>query len=218
MNLYIVRHGQSAGNVEKSIYFKMLDCNIPLTKLGRTQAVESAKTIQRLTRETYNYSLAKFRGNIFYSFYKRAEETAKIIYDALNKSPNTTNIYEGSPVLREREWGGLRDIVNTNRKTEEHFNFFYKPTDGESFANAYDRVASFHQWLMMNHSETDNIVVAHGEFNKLYAMYLMRWSLDEFNKWRTPRNGEVMLFIDGKLSWRTPLTEKIVKNQSIVTQ
>lgn len=209
MKLYLVRHGQSTGNVDKSEYFKTPDSDIELTELGKVQIKISAERI-------LDFAGSSFFGNIFYSPYKRAKQSADIIDLAFSRSINSHAIinYEMDVRLREREWGELRDIVNRDMKTEGHFNFFYTPFGGESFANCYDRVASFHQWIMCNYPQTDTIVVAHGEFLKLYAMFLMRWELNEFEKWKTPRNGEVMLFEDNpwRLSDKTPLTEKTIKH------
>lgn len=224
MKLLLVRHSESNGNVDKSEYTRTLDCDIGLTEKGEAQARETAdKILELLDRRVV--------GNVFYSSYKRAAKTAEIIYNRLNEIETrrvklkrfeelneieTRHVklkrFEESPILREREWGGLRDIVTSGQKTEGHFNFFYRPLGGESFADCYNRVALFHQWLMACHPQDDNIIVAHGEFNKLYAMYLMRWSVKEFEKWRTPRNGEVMYFNDGELSEKTPLTLKVNKH------
>jgi broad specificity phosphatase PhoE len=206
MRLFLIRHGQSEGNVDKTKYFEKLDCEIELTELGGTQAVTAALDIADYCDES------RFAGNIFYSPYIRAEQTAHIICDKLESYGSYVICYECDPRLREREWGGLRDIVMSGQKTESHFNFFYRPDGGESFADCYDRVASFHQWLLTYHPQDDNIIVAHGEFNKLYAMYLMRWTLKEFDKWRTPRNGEVMYFNDSDLSAETPLALKVDKH------
>jgi hypothetical protein len=37
-------------------------------------------------------------------------------------------------------------------------------------------------------------------------MYLLGWTVEEFEKWKNPRNGEVLLIDDGELSSLTPLT------------
>ena len=207
MKIFLVRHGRSKGNEDKSEYFRKLDSEIELTDLGKEQAKGAALEIMRLCSS--EYKLEHFTGNVIYSPYVRAKQTADIIIDTLESYvENTITLVKSSPTLRERQWGNLRDIVNSGQKTEGHFKFFYTPDGGESFAQCYDRVSIFHQWLITNHSDRNNIVVAHGEFNKLYCMHLMGWSLEEFDKWKTPRNGQVLLFEDGKLSGETPLLLK----------
>lgn len=213
MNLFLVRHGVSEGNLNKAKYFEKLDCDIELAEQGKEHAEQAAWEILKLTARlqanhiTYDSEKEPFRFNMFYSSYMRAKQTASIIHDAITGWEGATiNKSIETPLCREREWGGLRDIVQMGKKTEEHFNFFYTPTGGESFADCFHRVATFHQWLVSNTIYENNIVVAHGEFNKLYLMYLLNWSIDEFNKWKTPRNGEVYLIEDGELSPLTPLT------------
>ena len=199
--LFLVRHGESWGNVDKSEYFRTLDCDIELTDKGAEQAIEAGHTIWDLNGgRTYV-------GNIFYSPYVRAQQTAKEIYEVLSES-GVTNYVE-NVLLHEREWGGLRDIVNSGQKNEGHFNFFYRPLNGESFSDCYQRVVLFDNWMKQSYN-SDAIVVAHGEFIKLYCMHLMRWTVGEFEQWKTPRNGEVLMFDNGVLSSSTPLTPKVI--------
>ena len=199
MNIYLVRHGESAGNVDKSVYFRQSEWEVPLTDLGREQAIDAANQIEKLS----DY----YRGCIISSPYVRAKDTATIIREHLkSKYFATASDLGEDPRLRERQWGNLRDIVNRGEITEEHFNFFYRPTGGESFADVYDRVACFHNWLLRVYSNLDNIIiVAHGEFNKVYAMFLQRWSVAQFKSYKTPRNGEVYRFNGNRLSQETPI-------------
>jgi len=212
MNIYLVRHGQSTGNKNSSEYFKKLDCDIELTKKGYQDAKNAAKRIKFL-------QFSSFIGNVYSSPYVRAKETAKTIMDNFTMdSKSYINDYIESPLLREREWGGLRDIIESGQKTEHHFNFFYRPLNGESFADCFHRAATFDNWLMLNATAENNIIVAHGEFIKLYLMHKLNWTIEEFNSWRTPKNGEVFLLQSSdsddkkfKLSALTPLTERHIK-------
>lgn len=221
MNLYIVRHGQSEGNINKAKYFEKLDCQIQLTEKGEVDAENAFNSIKNISNRLWldkqgdsPMPQEPIHFNMYYSSYVRSQQTANIIRNEIIATPGyTTNQYIESPLCREREWGGLRDIVNMGNKTEDHFNFFYRPTNGESFADCFQRVAIFHQWLLSNSKYENNIVVAHGEFNKLYLMYLLGWSVEEFNKWKTPRNGEVYLIRDGVLSSITPLTPKYINGK-----
>ena len=215
MKIYLVRHGESRGNKDASEYFEKLDCEIELTDKGKADAISAGDKIMNIL-DTFNKNkmylelepLCRF--NLYHSSYKRAKQTANIIHGRILGYQNyQINKFEESPILREREWGGLRDIVEMGKKTEEHFNFYYRPHNGESFADCYQRVMIFHQHLLTTSKYDHNIVVAHGEFNKLYVMYLLGWSVEEFNKWKTPRNGEVYLIdTETGLSSLTPLTLK----------
>ena len=43
MNIYLVRHGQSEGNIDPTIYTHTADHAIPLSDLGREQAKEAGQ-------------------------------------------------------------------------------------------------------------------------------------------------------------------------------
>lgn len=218
MNIFLVRHGQSRGNASPSEYFEKLDCEIELTEKGKSDAVSAADSILNIV-DHFNHlgTYLNTNNNIFdlyCSTYKRAIQTANILHGRLTGFEGyEINKFEDTPIIREREWGGLRDIVELGKKTEEHFNFYYRPTGGESFADCYQRAMIFHQHLMTNSKCENNIIVAHGEFNKLYMMYLLGWSVTEFNMYKSPKNGEVFLInTDTGLSSLTPLTRKFIKH------
>ena len=223
MKIFLVRHGQSEGNINKSKYFEKLDSDIELTDQGRLDAESAAYKIMTISNILLGDN-SKFiypekpttHYNMYYSSYKRAVQTANIIHTKISNTHGySISKFIETPLCREREWGGLRDIVEMGKKTEDHFNFFYKPMGGESFADCYQRVVSFHQWLIQHSKYENNIVVAHGEFNKLYLMHLLNWSVDDFKKWRTPRNGEVYFINHGELSSLTPLSPDIKHNKKL---
>lgn len=213
MKLFLVRHGESIGNVNKSEYFKRPDSEIELTTKGRLDALNSAVKICSLICESESlysdyegYERGPTYFNLVHSTYKRATQTADIITSSMDNIKYSVQNNTSSPLCIEREWGELRDIVESRLKTDEHFNFYYRPLNGESFCDVYKRVVIFHQWLLNTTNYENNIVVAHGEFNKVYLMHLLNWNVDEFDKWKNARNGEVFLVQDGLLSKSTPLT------------
>jgi len=215
--IFLVRHAQSEANVNPSLYSKHKDWDIELTEQGKGQAEEAATKILELWYSQYVGEASwmpkeKFHYNLWYSPFKRATETAKLICKGLYvMEPIHLNSTYENPLLVERQWGELRDIVERGEKTEDHFNFFYQPLGGESFMNCYQRVALFHEQLLRK-KHHNNIVVAHGEFNKLYLMYLLEWSIEEFNKWKHPLNGEVHMLNQHGNKWElsslTPLRRK----------
>jgi broad specificity phosphatase PhoE len=213
MKLYLVRHGESVGNKNQLEYFKKLDCNVELTEKGKLDAVNAANKIisinQALISRRDNVVESNTHFKLYNSSYLRAIDTANILRQTLTKNPNyRVEKQVESCLCRERHWGKLRDIVSKREHTDDHFNFYYKPENGESFADCFQRVAIFHQWMISNTIYENNIVVAHGEFNKLYLMYLLGWKVEEFENWKSPKNGEVFLIENGKLSDLTPLTIK----------
>jgi broad specificity phosphatase PhoE len=210
MNLFLVRHGQSRGNVDKSEYFKNPDSEIELTDKGKSDAIDAAVKISNIYN-TIN-SLNEYpktdilRFSLIHSTYRRATQTANILHDTLNNTKGfSVERKICSPLCIEREWGSLRDIVTSMGKTEEHFNFYYRPVGGESFCDTYKRAALFHQWMLSTYKHDNVIIVAHGEFNKVYLMHLLNWDVEEFDKWAHQKNGEVWFIKDYELSSMTPL-------------
>jgi broad specificity phosphatase PhoE len=217
MKIYLVRHFESIGNVNPTEYFRKSDWDIELSEIGKHQSIATANKIMDLvdypnTLRQYPWTESNYL-NMYYSSYKRAIQSANLIHGRLTSFEGyKINEFKESPLLVERAWGSLRDIVESGAKNNSHFNFFYRPLNGESFADAYQRVVLFDAWLKSTSKYEHNIVVAHGEFNKLYLMHLLGWTVEEFEKWNTPKNGEVFLIDDGKLSTFTPLTEKVIKH------
>ena len=220
--IFLARHGQSEGNVSRAQYSKQNDQDIELTEQGKIDVAFAADRILELWNLQYSGEASwmpkdKFHCNIWHSPYKRAVQSSEIIQKRLKELEfNPINKVYENPLLIERKWGELNYIVERGEKTEEHFNFFYEPERGESFAQAYQRAVLFHQHMTMRSGYDNNVIVAHGEFNKLYMMYLLDWTIDEFNKWRNQRNSEVqMLWESGgrwELSSLTPLREKPIKH------
>lgn len=212
MRIFIIRHGESIGNKHPRIYFEKNDCDIELTEKGEQDAVSAADKIYEILHgfhmDKSNPGEEHYGFNLVHSTYLRATQTANIISTKLNMNDgyNVERI-SSTPLCREREWGSLRDIVESKMKTDQHFNFYYRPVNGESFADAYQRAVLFHQNLVATSVYRNNIVVAHGEFNKVYLMYLLGWNIEEFEKFANQRNGEVWLVENNQLSSLTPLRE-----------
>jgi broad specificity phosphatase PhoE len=185
-NLYLIRHGQSVANVDPSHYFTQHDHLISLTDLGREQA--------KAAGERVSYLVQNRPFTIVHSPFVRASETASIIDKQCILDGKYAAIYE-SPLLYERSWGNLREIVDSPElDANMHFNFFYRPVSGESFADTYVRVVTFMQELRAGRYPHDDIViVAHGEWIRLALMYLRGQSVDYFNRYHTnPENCKVI--------------------------
>lgn len=209
--LYLVRHGQSEGNVNNQKYFEKHDSKISLTELGIRQATNAGLMINQLCKRQ------NWRFQVCYSPYERAVDTKTKLVEALKSFGHHIGRTREDPRLRERTWGGLRDIAYNGEDTEDHFMFFYKPVGGESYADCYDRAANFDQWLEANHTEDDVIIVAHGEFIRCYLMYKLGWTIDEHDMTSPPWNGYVSLLEkypdrnEYYLSANTPVRNKKVK-------
>jgi broad specificity phosphatase PhoE len=183
--LFLIRHAESEGNVNKSVYYEKHDSEICITENGHAQAQECAATLLSLTNENTI--------DLHVSSYVRAIQTANYIGEKFIVAGKTVKFHE-NPLLRERDWGSLRDIVdNRHLKKEAHFNFYYRPDHGESYADAYHRVVTFFTHLRQSRCEGDIVIVSHGEWIRLALMYLDGFGVQHFAEHRkNPKNASII--------------------------
>ena len=175
--IFLVRHAESVGNVNPIEYYKKHDSEIELTPLGYTQAKECANILCDAISPGKDVKL-------FTSPYVRALETSSAIKEKFTNDFRYIETFENA-LLREREWGNLRNLISSKEfDPMVHFNFYHRPINGESFADAYIRVVTF--FNMLQHTllhtvcDTDVIVVSHGEWIRLALMHLDSTSVQQF--------------------------------------
>src|SRR5512135_2615685 len=93
--IYLIRHGESEGNVNRSLYKNIPDFKLHLTDKGKKQAAKMAREVARETPRTKPL-------RIYCSPYYRTRETA----DALRKFFKKVT-YREDPRIREQEWGNF---------------------------------------------------------------------------------------------------------------
>jgi broad specificity phosphatase PhoE len=195
--IFLVRHGESEGNVNKDLYKVKPDYAYELTEKGREQALVTGEAIAQII---------KAEDLQFYcSPYWRTRQTYLGIREAINKSlarsPYNTPInvlqkfYE-DPRLREQEWGtGFEkrdDNLETARDTFGHF--YYRIPNGESCADVYDRVSDFLNTLWRDFEKVrypeNAIIVTHGMTMRLFLMRWFHMTVEEFELLANPKNCE----------------------------
>lgn len=142
--LFLVRHGQSAGNIAADdaqraavarLSLETRDMDVDLSPLGEEQALATGRWAQH----------AKLRrARVFTSPYRRADRTAALALDALPRRRDER--------LREREFGML-DRLTTRGIEELHpeqaaaraflGKFYHRPPGGESWVDVGLRIRSF---------------------------------------------------------------------------
>lgn len=193
MKLLITRHGQSEGNVNQSVYFKMPDWSVPLTEKGKEQANKVGVEIYNNiidSNDTYNCLLV-------YSSYTRAKQTTEIIEKQLTRPRRFAfpcKKFE-TPLIREREWGDLREEYETYKTREERehlFDFYRRPNGGESFADCHQRAFIFLNWLKTQAADDTAVIVSHGEFIKTMLMIIDNVSVEDFDRIPNVENCELI--------------------------
>lgn len=206
MNYLFIRHQKSLANITPSLYRTMDDHDIDICNKHNHETEKAVEVMVDLWLNTHRTP------HIYHSPFLRAKNTKDIIISELAHHYIFPKVYE-NPLLVERSWRNLRDIIETEKNIDKYFNFFYKPINGESFQDCYQRCVTFDNMLRLKILGCDDtvIIVGHGEQIKCYFMHLLGWTVGDFHSYKNPKNSEVFLIHDNVLSEKTPL-RKIIKN------
>ena len=198
--LWLVRHGQSQGNVARDaadeagaheIDIDMRDVDVPLSDLGFKQAEAAGRWFASLPRDERPEI-------ILASPYIRAKQTAEITckQGALTGGPARTIIDER---LREREFGifdRLTTIGIRERFPEEAAHrrrlgkFYHRPPGGESWADVILRLRSMLNTINLQYCDKRIVVVCH-QVVVLCFRYILE-GLDEAQILNIDREAEIL--------------------------
>jgi len=203
-SIFLVRHGESVGNVDKTIYHTIPDWKIPLTPKGTGQARQAGSDLGCLIRELYSsrkFYLSDFKGkrelaNIYTSPWYRARQTTAELVKGIGIPDK--NVKE-DPRLREQEWGNYQETHIQKKIKEErqkYGSFFYRMPNGESGANVYDRVTTFIDTLHRDFEDENfpyyTVISTHGLTIKAFLTRWFHWSVELFDSLETPDNCDII--------------------------
>lgn len=211
MRIFLVRHGESLGNIDEKAYGQFGDHNVPLTQWGYRQATEAGHIIASYLRSVPTAGLDKL--HVWYSPFLRTRQTKDALLDVL--PANIIGEVREDYLLREQDFGLFTEIYDhaqQKRKFPDEFEkwarlrnsngkFYARPPDGESRADVAQRVRLFLQTVMREARDgRDNIViVGHGVTNRAVEMNFLHRSVDWFEHSDNPGNADITL-IQGTLS------------------
>lgn len=168
--LWVIRHGQSAGNVARDaaeaqglhvIDIATRDIDVALSELGRRQAQSLGHWFGRLPAQEQPQVL-------LCSPYVRAEETARLLLDSAGLTQAVRLRMDER--LREKEFGILdrlthRGIVQKYPELSEQRGhvgkFYFRPPGGESWCDVILRLRSLLEMTTREYSGQRVLVVAH---------------------------------------------------------
>jgi len=165
--LYLIRHGESAGNVARDramaagagvINIDMRDCDVPLSELGERQSTALGRWCAR--------NVGGF-DSVISSPYVRAQQTAAFALRSAGWGDVPTRTDER---LREREFGILDRLTRTG--IEERYpeqaemravlgKFYYRPPGGESWTDVILRLRSIVATLSQEYAGQRVAIVSH---------------------------------------------------------
>lgn len=171
--LWIVRHGESAGNVAREVAhaagldvidLEVRDVDVPLSPLGERQAIALGKWFAEMPEES--------RPNVVLSSpYKRARHTAELIREHGRLVPlDPANPVIVDERLREKEFGILDRLtkrgIQAMHPDQAEFRrtigkFYHRPPGGESWTDVILRLRSGIEMISREYCGERVLVVAH---------------------------------------------------------
>mmetsp|Transcript_12725 Transcript_12725/g.15795 ORF Transcript_12725/g.15795 Transcript_12725/m.15795 type:complete len:274 (-) Transcript_12725:1171-1992(-) len=186
--IILVRHGESVGNVDATVYGKMPDNIQELTSWGKEQAVRAGRRLKGIIgREDVRFVISP---------YKRSHETFHRMAEALNEKQYS---YIEDPRLREQDWGNFQDLESMAQQQKERRRFgvfYYRFEEGESGADVYDRVSSFMETLHRDSERAqpkNYVLISHGITIRMFLARYYHWPVDTLNKLHNFYNGQMVV-------------------------
>jgi broad specificity phosphatase PhoE len=192
--IFLIRHGQSTGNVNREIYSQQPDYALDLTPLGVTQAIEAGKLLKTM--------LHGKKTAVYYSPFFRAIKTLNNIVVGAGKEIINPDFVREDPRIREQEWHRKIPLNYDNesskvieRERDLFGTFYYRFDGGESCADVYDRVSDFINTLNRDFEKTDfpknATIVMHGMTMRVFMMRWFHKQVQEFEQWGNPKNCQI---------------------------
>lgn len=199
--IILIRHAQSEGNKNRDIHQFIPDHRVKLTQHGWTQAEEAGRTLRSMLKPDDTLQF-------YTSPYRRTRETTEGILRTLTSddptpSPfprNKITVFE-EPRLREQDFGNFQpcsaEMERMWQERADYGHFFYRIPDGESAADAYDRVSGFNESLWRSFGD-DNfpsvcVLVTHGLMSRVFLMKWYHWSVEYFEDLRNVNHCEFIV-------------------------
>ncbi|KAM4059103.1 histidine phosphatase superfamily (branch 1) domain-containing protein [Hirsutella rhossiliensis] len=190
--IIVIRHAQSEGNKNRDIHQTIPDHRVRLTPEGWAQANDAGRRLRALLRPDDSLQF-------FTSPYRRTRETTEGILATLTSddpepSPfrrPAIKVYE-EPRLREQDFGNFQPCsVEMERMWQEradYGHFFYRIPNGESAADAYDRISGFNESLWRQFGDDDFpsvcVLVTHGLMSRVFLMKWYHFTVEYFEDLR----------------------------------
>ncbi|ANL34540.1 MULTISPECIES: histidine phosphatase family protein [Rhizobium] len=211
MRLFLVRHGESLGNIDERAYRQFGDHSVPLTQWGYRQALEAGCVITSYLRGLPDDGFQKLR--IWYSPFLRTRQSKDALLNALPE--DFVGDVREDYLLREQDFGLFTEIYDQaerKQKFPEEFEkwarlrsnsgkFYARPPDGESRADVAQRVRLFLQTVMRDGENDDHniAIVGHGVTNRAVEMNFLQHPVEWFERSDNPANADITL-IEGTRS------------------
>jgi len=187
--IILIRHGESEGNIDKTLYNSIPDYALELTEKGKQQAFEAGKKLKEITE---NESLFFYISPMW-----RTRSTFEEVVKSFDKSLFR---FIEEPRIREQEWGHLRPIEESKKieaDRDAYGVFYFRIPDGESAADVFDRISDFfgtlHRDFEKENYPENAVIITHGMSIRLFLMRWFHFTVEEFELLANPKNCEMVI-------------------------
>lgn len=187
--IILVRHGESVGNVDMTVYSKIPDYALDLTDLGHKQARDAGRDILGI--------IGTAKVHAYVSPWKRARLTYTHICETLQDQ--VLKMVE-DPLIREQDWGNFASVellLQINRERSTYGQFHYRVPNGESGADVYNRISHFIDNMYRDFERPefpDNaLIVSHGMALRIFLCRFFRYSVEYFETIENLYNAEILV-------------------------
>ncbi|KAI9659229.1 MAG: hypothetical protein M1831_003811 [Alyxoria varia] len=189
------------GNHNRSIHQTVPDHRVKLTPEGQLQSEEAGRRLRSLLRPDDTLQF-------YTSPYRRTRETTDGILRTLTSDSPTPCPFQGNkvrvweePRLREQDFGNFQPcgaaMERMWQERADYGHFFYRIPNGESAADAYDRVSGFNESLWRSFEEEDFasvcVLVTHGLMTRVFLMKWYHWKVEYFEDLRNVNHCEFVV-------------------------
>ena len=199
-----MRHGESEGNLDDTLYEQVPDHRIGLTPKGFEQARQTGAVIRDV--------LDGESVEVYASPYVRTRQTVEAM-----GLPVAAGDVRVEPRLREQDWANFQDPVDIAEQKalrDRYGHFYYRFTHGESGADVYDRVSTFLESMHRNFetpaAPRNVVIVTHGLTMRLFCMRWFHWGVDYFESLDNPGNAQPVVLLrqpDFRYKLEAPFTQ-----------
>lgn len=182
--IILLRHGESEGNINRSVYTTKGDALLELTPKGLQQAQATGARLRELIKDD----------NVFVclSPFERTQQTLLGLFHGGFPEQQVAKVLISSQI-REQEFGNFQSLGTVEAAKAEASvvgRFYYRRPNAESSADVYDRVSAF--WDQLLSAGNDGLlmsqkneygtclIVTHGLTVRLLMMKIFQWSVETF--------------------------------------
>lgn len=201
--IILVRHGESEGNCDETLYRTKADNLVELTCKGSEQAIEAGKRLRAMIPRS---DILDFHVSPFQRTLQTCRGAAKVFEGQVRFTHVDSRI-------REQEFGNLQgeEFTSLRELQKKVGRFFFRFPQGESGADVFDRTSQWWESFfgvtgMMTRSPPDtSVVFTHGLTMRFILMQLFSWSVDTFHTvWNAGNCNIYVLTKDLSLQRRFP--------------